>query len=100
MLKNSHIGQVRGPFNAQVDLLDDNQAIGILTPQTQRPAIFKIGIQADPGTVVSINGTEVRIGKTGIYELDDLIRINSIIFPSGATENTIIDFAYTGYMNY
>ena len=28
MYNNGHIGQVKGPFNANVDLLEENQAIG------------------------------------------------------------------------
>jgi hypothetical protein len=30
---NGRLGQVAGPFTANVDLLDDNQAIGAFTPE-------------------------------------------------------------------
>jgi len=33
----------------------------------------KIGIQGQPGLMLNINGEEIRVGRTGIYEmLDDL----------------------------
>lgn len=99
MIQNSQVGQVVGPFYANVDLLDDNQAIGAFTPEQDRPVIYKLGIQAYPGTVVKINGRNIKIGATGIYELDDIIKITSIIFPSGADNTTIIDFVYKGYIN-
>lgn len=93
MLKG-RLGQVSGPFTANVDLLDDYQAIGSFTPETSRPIIYKLGIQAEEGTVVQINNVSIKIGKTGIYELDNIIDVKSIVFPNGADENTIIDFVY------
>lgn len=96
MIQNGHIGQVTGPFIANVDLLDDDQAIGIFTPEKERPVLYKLGIQTSPGVRVKINNTTIRIGLTGIYELDDAVRISSIVFPNGADENTLIDFIYQG----
>ena len=96
MVQNGHIGQVSGPFTANVDLLDDDQAIGIFTPEKERPVLYKLGIQTNPGVIVKINDIPIRIGVTGIYELDDVVRISSIIFPNGADEDTLIDFVYQG----
>lgn len=96
MLQNGHIGQVTGPFSANVDLLDNDQAIGTFTPEQERPTIYKLGIQAQPGTIVNINGSSIKIGATGIYELDDIVKITSIIFPNGASNTTIVDFVYKG----
>jgi hypothetical protein len=31
-----------------------------------------------------------------MYELDQLVKITYLSFPDGASENTIIDFIYTG----
>ena len=31
--------------------------------------VIKFGIQADPGTVMCINGQEIHVGKSGIYEI-------------------------------
>lgn len=91
---NGRLGQVSGPFTANVDLLDDYQAIGSFTPELTRPILLKLGIQAEEGTVVQINGANIKIGKTGIYELDNVVAIRSLIFPNGADDQTIIDFVY------
>ena len=88
------IGQVLGPFDAGVDLLEDQAPIGVFVPGTAKPVLFKLGIQAEEGTQVLINNASVKIGKTGIYELDNIVNIKSIVFPDGADENTIIDFIY------
>lgn len=42
--------------------------------------ITKLGIQAPAGTRAYINNKTILIGRTGIYELDDDILINSISF--------------------
>lgn len=91
---NGRIGQVLGPFDAGVDLLDDGQPIGNFTPETTRPILLKLGIQAFEGTVVEINEVPIKIGKTGIYELDYVVNVKSLVFPDGADEDTIIDFVY------
>lgn len=96
MIQNGHVGQVLGPFVANADLLGDQGAIGIFTPEKERPVIYKLGIQASVGTIVNINNTLIKIGRTGIYELDDTVKVTYLSFPNGADENTIIDFIYTG----
>lgn len=96
MIQNGHIGQVRGPFTANVDLLDNDQAIGIFTPEEERPVLYKLGIQTEVGTIVRINGADVKVGLTGIYQLDEVVKITSLIFPNGASGNTLVDFVYRG----
>lgn len=91
---NGRIGQVTGPFSANVDLLDDNAPIGAFTPETTRPILYKLGIQAAVGTRVLVNNATIKIGKTGIYELDNVVEVKNLVFPDGADENTIIDFVY------
>ena len=91
---NGRVGQVVGPFTANVDLLDDNQPIGSFTPETSKPILYKLGIQAAVGTVVQINNATIKIGKTGIYELDNIVDIVRLVFPNGADANTIVDFIY------
>ena len=94
MTLNGRIGQVSGPFTANVDLLDDNAPIGAFTPETTRPILYKLGIQAEEGTVVLINNVNIKIGKTGIYELDNVVSVKNLVFPNGADANTLIDFVY------
>lgn len=42
--------------------------------------ITRLGIQAEPGTVMSINGSKIVMGPTGTYELDNAIKVTSLIF--------------------
>ena len=91
---NGRIGQVLGPFAANIDLLEGTAPIGVFTPETTKPVLYKLGIQASEGTIVKINNVPVKIGKTGIYELDNIVDVKTLVFPNGADENTIIDFVY------
>ena len=90
---NGRVGQVVGPFDT-TDLLSEFGAISQLTPETTLPVLEKLGIQAAVGTRVKINGALIKIGKTGIYELDQVTKIKHIVFVDGADENTIVDFIY------
>ena len=56
---NGRIGQVLGPFTANVDLLNDDAPIGAFTPETSRPILYKLGIQATEGTIVEINDVPI-----------------------------------------
>ena len=94
MILNGRIGQVSGPFEANVDLLNTGQPIGDATPESTKPVIYKIGIQSSPGTLVTINNSTIKIGATGIYQLDQIVNITKLSFPNGADENTLIDFVY------
>lgn len=93
MYLNGRIGQVLGPFDDK-DLLSEDGVISIFTPETTAPILLKLGIQTSVGTIVKINGVEIKVGKTGIYELDEVVSVRSLIFPQGADENTIVDFVY------
>jgi hypothetical protein len=53
-----------------------------------------LGIQTAPGTIIKVNGVEIKIGKTGIYELDEVVNVKSLSFPYGADSDTIVDFVY------
>lgn len=94
MYLNGRVGQVLGPFSAGVDLLDDGQPISNFTPEGTRPILYKLGIQTEPGVVVTVNNANIKVGSTGIYELDNVVSIRNLIFPNGADEDTIVDFVY------
>lgn len=94
MTLNGRVGQVLGPFDAGVDLLADGGAISDFTPETTLPILYKLGVQTTAGTIVRINGVDIKVGKTGIYELDEVVNVKSLIFPNGADKDTIVDFVY------
>lgn len=86
---NGYTGQIKGPFIADRELFD------IIIEQSVLDVdyISHIGIQATPGTVVTINGVDIEISRTKIYEASsDEMKITSIIFKNGADEDTIIDY--------
>lgn len=57
--------------------------------------ITKLGVQAPPHTKMVIDGRDIQVGNTGIYELDDDIIIEKIKFKTGQElQNIIIDFIY------
>ena len=57
--------------------------------------ITKLGVQAPPHTKMIIDGRDIQVGNTGIYELDDDIIIEKIKFKTGQElQNVIIDFIY------
>lgn len=91
---NGRLGQVCGPFAAGEDLLAKGGAIDNFTKETSKPNLLKLGIQAPADSYVSINGVNIKIGKTGIYELDYRVVVKSLMFPNGADETVIVDFVY------
>lgn len=57
--------------------------------------LTKIGIQGPPLMLMSINRQQIRIGKNGIYELNNGINITSIGFiPKNENDFFIMDFEY------
>ena len=54
--------------------------------------LVKLGIQAPVGTKFVINGETIRIGATGIYELDYTVNIKELYF---VTESeALVDYIY------
>ena len=91
---NGRLGQVVGPFDAGKDLLAKGGAIDLFTKENTLPQLLKLGIQAPVGSYVNINGVNIKIGKTGIYELDYRVVVRELSFPDGADDTVIIDFVY------
>jgi len=87
------VGQVLGPFDTS-DLLMPGGAINMQTPEETLPVLVKLGVQAAVGTVIEVNGKNIKIGKTGIYELDEIVPVEHFRFPYGADADTIVDYVY------
>ena len=97
MYLNGSVGQVLGPFTAGADLLAANgpiMEIVLAKSDTEKVSLNKLGIQAPEGTLVEINDVRIKIGKTGIYELDETVAIRKLVFPNGANSSVIVDFVY------
>ena len=56
----------------------------------------KIGIQTKPGTLMQINGSSFKVGRTGTLEINNGILIKSvgIASPNDNANNFILDYAY------
>lgn len=93
MVLNGRVGQVVGPFDSK-ELLGADGRIAQFTPETTKPILSKLGVQAPKGTIVRVNGVDIKIGRTCIYELDETVNVKSLYFPNGADETAIVDFVY------
>lgn len=54
--------------------------------------LVKLGIQAPVGTKFIINGETIRIGTTGIYELDYTVNVKELYFLSDT--EALVDYIY------
>ena len=87
MAVNRHMGQLTGPFAAGEELytkIKENANIPI-------SRVEHLGIQAEVGSIVYINGEPYEIGKTGIYEITNA-EVTSIYFKDDVDHHYIIDY--------
>lgn len=56
----------------------------------------QIGVQGPTGLLMNINGESIRIGRTGIYEINNGVTITAIgfIIEDGNKDNFILDYQY------
>lgn len=61
-----------------------------------KTVLKQIGIQSKPGLLMSINGEGIKVGRSGIYEINNGITVNSIGFVLEPEDNTyfIMDYQY------
>lgn len=90
---NGYQGQIRAldqdghtfPANQNIKSLIQQQSVGSVE------YIKKISITAPEGTKMMLNENQIRIGKTGIYEAEDL-QITYFAFLDNTSSDVIIDF--------
>lgn len=88
-------GQIRGPFTKNVDLVGLIITDAKVTEEYRNKAYIELGIsyaekdamiyggpvEAIPTSLkFSLNGQEIWIGRTDIYETDDAIKLNQLEF--------------------
>lgn len=84
----SSVGQIyynvngeTSPNNFIIYDKDNPSSVNIVTQYGGETCYFiKLGIQAPAGTQFVVNEKKIMVGRTGIYELDDDIQINSLYF--------------------
>ncbi len=80
-----------------IERLDEiYNVIDFLNPSIENKGRLKqIGIQGPPGLLMSINGEDIRIGRSGIYEINNKINVTFIGFIIEADEKYfILDYQY------
>ena len=91
---NGYQGQLRAfdqqgrVFPANIELIS---LFADVPPETTFRYVKKLSIFTLQGVRMRINGKEIRIGETGIYEVED-VEITSFMFIEDAPTQTIIDF--------
>lgn len=85
-----------------LDFATIKNIVSDLFTELQITTFSKIGIQSAPGTLMCINGEEIRVGRSGIYEINNGVPISFVGFAS-TKENLgdnprinffILDYAY------
>lgn len=76
MHNSKNIEQLVGPFEINQELLNFN--------------ISRLGITSDTETKFTINGEEILIGESEIYEVSD-VNINSLKFLTKTNEKTLVE---------
>ena len=86
---NGYMGQLKGPFHADEELFTKIQN----TSSEKIAAVQHLGIQTvtEDLVMIEINGKEIEIGKTGMYEVRNT-EITSIKFKTNVDENTLVDY--------
>ena len=68
---------------------------GYLNPYIENLGRLKqIGVQSHPGLEMCINGEMIRVGRSGIYEINHGININFIGFMPDEDDHFIMDYQY------
>lgn len=84
---NRYQGQLKGPFIANEEIMDLIRAAAAV----EVDYVWHLGVQTDVRAMIKINGQEIEIGKTGMYEIGNT-EITSIVFIENTDENSIIDY--------
>ena len=84
-----HVGQLDQTFAAEENLISIIRKKHHLV---DFKGLVKLGIQAPVGTKFIINGETIRIGATGIYELDYTVNIKELYFL--AETEALVDYIY------
>lgn len=94
----ANVGQVRCNVHVKDQILTTSSINfnSDIISQLGVGSFTRVGIQAPQGTIASINGREIMIGRTEMYEVGDSVPITTLSFvtPSAELENVIVDYIY------
>lgn len=67
--------------NIDIIRLDEiYNVVNFLNTSTNKTSLLQIGVQSAPGLLMCINGEEIRVGRSGLYEILNGYKINFIGF--------------------
>lgn len=76
-----------------IEFAEINNIIDII-PKDDIDYLTKIGIQGPPSLLMCINGQQIRLGRNGIYEINNGIHINFIGFIPHENDYFLMDYEY------
>lgn len=86
---------INSSFDFPIVQFDSSYACGCANLQNIAPdhttPWLKMGYQSRPGSLIIINGEPIRVGSSGIYELNNGTEINSVMIPTLSNDITNID---------
>lgn len=83
--------------NIYIDRLDEvYNVINYLNPLINKSNLLQIGVQSAPGLLMCINGEEIKVGRSGLYEILNGYKISFIGFIVEPDDNKyfILDYQY------
>jgi len=91
---NGYQGQLRA-FDQPNGYFTTNQNIMLLIQNDcnnqYHGSIQRVSIDTDPDTNIELNGKNIKIGKTGFYEINN-VQITSFKFLQNSSKSTVIDY--------
>lgn len=102
VIENSQYGRIMDITVNENNIYLMTNIIDTLASTYGLAELIRIGVQGPTGLMMSINGEQIKIGKTGIYELNDVnIKITYLGFALKENvlnvdgyDNFILDFEY------
>ncbi len=102
VIENSQYGRIMDITVNENNIYLITNIIDTLASTYGLTELIRIGIQGPTGLMMSINGEQIKVGKTGIYELNDInIKITYLGFAlkenvlnADGYDNFILDFEY------
>lgn len=93
---NAYQGQIVGPFIAGQQLGNLIKNDSVYTPESAPTAkLWHLGIQSEVNSIFNLGERNIKIGKTGIYEIGNLdidLKSLSLIPQQNVPASTIIDY--------
>ena len=90
-LTNGAIGHVQGPFTNNTIFNFQNKEIKLGISIAEKD-LMTFETSEDLGFIFQIDNEYIKLGKEGIYESDDWIRLNQLSFPNGAPSSVLIEY--------